>query len=656
MPIDPQHDEQEDPVEALVFQTLERMERDGSAAIESAVSDHPELERELRSRLKALQAMGLVDAPLEAPTAVPERVASFAIGKPLGEGGMGLIFEAHDPTLNRTVAIKLIRPQYCARQSLRERFVREGQAIARLQHPSIARVFQVGEEDETPFIAMERVYGCTVAALLDATLAEGRTLRGTRTGQDFLRIVRKLSDAAPGTEQAGQEIEIGTELFAGTWDQVVARVCREVAEGLQHAHSAGVLHRDVKASNIMVTPSGRVLLIDFGLAQLDTAATMTVAGGHIGSLPYTAPERITPGSHSLKRAGLDSTTLGTASDSAPNSEQGDGPTALADVYSLGVVMYEMLALKLPFRASSEAALIASIVEGQAKPVSGISGAGNSSIAAITERTMRRDPARRTPSAAALAHDLSRALAGQAPVAHGDGLVAALRSRWRAQPWLSSGVVLAGLLLLALPTIVLALRAQAAERIADSGQVSLRRLGLALEATHSLKDALPKSPIIKGTSLETLRMTVLQDLAEFEARVASDWPEGASPALAGPVSEPHSPAVHADREMIRRAHQLLDAAKRTKDGQLDLAEAKALVEDMNSIRAQTSRSLDLEAALLELMQALLAGAELAGDKKNAEHWRAHASELCTSLGRSLPGSVWLEARKAELAKSKEDASL
>ncbi len=486
------HDRSET-LESLVFDTLERMETEGPAAIESAVSDHPELEQELRSRLVALQSMGLIADDDGPALDIPASLGNYEIGERIGEGGMGLVFRARDSVLDREVALKLIRPELVASTSLRERFTRESLAIARLQHPAVGRIFDAGELAGFPYMAMEFIPGCTLHQVLDAL--DGRT-PSSLTGHDFQACIEDLMERGGIPKAAAAP----AGLFAGSWAETCMRIGVAVAEGLASAHAAGVLHRDIKASNVMITPGGRVILIDFGLAQLDSAASLTKTGGRVGSLPYIAPERVV--------------------ESCPATES-------ADLYGLGVLLYELLTLRLPFRASSEAALVKLIARGRPEPLRAIIPGLPPLFRDAVERAMRRDPERRPPSAADYAVDLSRVLAGQAPLPHGDGPVAALRSRWRAQPVLTAALAASGLLLLLLPAVVLSVKVSAAERADRSDELSIKRLGLALGAAEDLQHSLPTANITEGTPVAKLRADTLEALVKLRSAILSDPTFGAA---------------------------------------------------------------------------------------------------------------------------------
>ncbi len=596
-----------DPVEGLVFEILERMEREGSAAIDQAASDHPEHAAELLARMRTLQAMGLVEVPPGAPLHIPTHLDGYQLGDPLGEGGMGLVLAAHDVHLDRPVAIKWMRPNFATRPSVLERFLREGQAVARLHHPNIARVFHVGQAEGLPYLVMERIDGCTLAAALDSAQRRfGERPVSQRNGHDWYACVSE--NCLPG------EPSPPGSLFDGSWAQVAARIARAVAEGLQHAHAAGVLHRDVKASNVLLTPSGRVVLIDFGLARLDSAETMTAEGSRLGSLPYTSPECI---------------------------QAGVGASERSDVYSLGVLLFEMLTQRLPYRAGSEAGLVRLIERGQAPALQRIDPALPRPLTESAERALRRDPTRRTPSAAALAHDLTRALAGQAPIPHGDGALAWIRSHWRGHPVRTVAIAGVAPVLLALPTVLLTLRAQATERIASWAERSQDRLALALEATASLRAALPDAPALEGTSLGRLRTQVLEDLRVVEERIAAErgslTPSAAVLALERTEPDP----LLLEQQSIEAARAWLATPEPR-----DPHEAQQHLDVLSRLRLASSRSVDAECASIELLAWLCADAARQEAWESAQAWNEQALHRTRALRSALPDSAWLQAREQE----------
>src|SRR5258708_14439093 len=209
-----------------------------------------------------------------------ETIGHYRVVEKLGSGGMGDVYLATDLVLGRQVAVKTVQPQLIASPAAESRFMREARAIAALNHPGIAVLYEVGKEGDTPYLVMEYV--------------QGRTLRDELQGTGF--PLKKILDCAI-----------------------------QIASALEHAHSRAILHRDIKAANIIVTREGAAKLLDFGLAKSFEAAeeTMTevsVAGTFVGTLHYSAPEIL----------------------------NNHPATVKSDIYSFGVVLYEMACGQLPF--------------------------------------------------------------------------------------------------------------------------------------------------------------------------------------------------------------------------------------------------------------------------------------------------------------------
>src|SRR5690606_32092732 len=216
-----------------------------------------------------------------APRPFPERLGDFRLLERLGGGGMGVVYRAEQVSLRREVALKLVRPDQLYFPGTRERFRREVAIVAGLSHPGIVPVYAFGEEDGLPFFAMEYVRGATLAETLDA-------LRGGTFGPAGGEAIA----AAIAARSASADDGAASAMFEGAWEQICTRIAREIAEALEHAHRRGVVHRDVKPSNVMVTSSGRVMLLDFGLSSTSGSERITRSGSVLGSLAYMAPEQL----------------------------------------------------------------------------------------------------------------------------------------------------------------------------------------------------------------------------------------------------------------------------------------------------------------------------------------------------------------------------
>jgi serine/threonine protein kinase/Tfp pilus assembly protein PilF len=261
-------------------------------------------------------------------------IAQYTIIEELGRGGMGVVYKAEDTTLKRTVALKFLHPRAVIDEDEEDktRFMREAQAAAALDHPNICTVFEVAEAEGLMYIAMPFV--------------EGESLK---------------DKIASGSLEMGEALEIAVE----------------AAKGLDAAHTKGIVHRDIKSANIMVTPGGRVQIMDFGLAK-------------------------TAGGTKVTRTGM---TLGTAAYMSPEQATGQPTDQRTDLWSLGVVLYEMLTGQLPFTGDYEPALLYSIVNERAEPLSSVNEALPLELEQVVERALEKDPERRFQSAGELAEAL-----------------------------------------------------------------------------------------------------------------------------------------------------------------------------------------------------------------------------------------------------------
>jgi WD40 repeat protein/tRNA A-37 threonylcarbamoyl transferase component Bud32 len=269
-------------------------------------------------------------------------VPGYEVIEELGRGAMGVVYKARQRGLNRMVALKLIRTGAHASAQQRARFQAEVAALARLQHPGIVQIHEVGEFHGLPFFAMDYLAGGPLH----------RKLRG---------------QPLPPRE--------------------AARLAASLARAVQHAHEAGVLHRDLKPSNILLDGGGGVRVVDFGLAKhLNAVQGPTCTGTVIGTPSYMAPEQ----AHGHNRK------LGPA----------------ADVYSLGAILYELLTGRPPFKAANPTETILQVVSDEPVAPSRLTARLPPALEVICLKCLAKSPARRYPSARALADDLERYLRGE----------------------------------------------------------------------------------------------------------------------------------------------------------------------------------------------------------------------------------------------------
>jgi eukaryotic-like serine/threonine-protein kinase len=267
----------------------------------------------------------------------------YRLVRRIATGGMGEVWQADDTVLGRRVAVKVLVEELAADERATRRFVREARATARLAHPNVARVFDFGRDGGVPFLVME--------------LLEGETL-----------ATRVASGPLPPAE--------------------AARIAAAVADALDAAHQRGIVHRDVKPSNVMLTRDGEVKVLDFGIAAAADETYSTTGSGLYATVGYVSPERVA----------------------------GEPATPASDVYSLGAVLYELLCGRPPFSGPSPALVARAHLRDQPVPVRQLAPWVPARLAEACEAALAKEPARRPASAASLAMRLRAAEAAAGTVA------------------------------------------------------------------------------------------------------------------------------------------------------------------------------------------------------------------------------------------------
>ena len=356
--------------------------------LSAAAAAHPDLAAELRDLWAVAQLAHLARRPgfdshptapyrPAAPAAPPPRAfGDFEIAEELGRGGMGVVYRARQKSLNRTVALKMVREAHLATADDRARFRTEAESAARLKHPNIVTVFEVGTVGGQAYLCMEYVGGPTLA---EKVAADG---------------------PLPPRE--------------------AARLVAVIARAVHHAHAEGILHRDLKPANILLGNADCGLRIaesddsgsglhsafriphsalvpkvsDFGLAKIDGMAGLTATGAVVGTPSYMAPEQ-----------------AGGRKDLTP----------AADVYSLGAILYELLTGRPPFRAASAVDTLLLVLEQEPVPPRALNPTVDRDLEMVCLKCLQKPAGLRYPSAAALAADLEAYAAGEAISAQSSGL-------------------------------------------------------------------------------------------------------------------------------------------------------------------------------------------------------------------------------------------
>lgn len=305
----------------------------------------------------------------------------YRVGREIGSGGMGRVFEAFDRQLERMVALKVLSLPAATSFDAKSQFRREAILLAALHHPNIVAVHEIAAAGDVHYIVMDLVRGTP----LDAVIAKARELNALQPPglQGVAPLRRALAPAGSSAPSAVPDAD--GPASEATWARAVARVVKEASQTIEAAHAAGVVHRDIKPKNVMLRADGSPVLLDFGLAGLLEEEQVDLSQGLFGTTGYLAPEQVRRG-----RVGND-----------PRS----------DVYQLGVLLHELLTLSRAFDGDDHATLLKRISAGQLAAPQSPAPAVPGDLADICRRAMDVDPERRYPTARALREDLERFLSG-----------------------------------------------------------------------------------------------------------------------------------------------------------------------------------------------------------------------------------------------------
>src|SRR4051812_20819985 len=343
-------------LDEVVTAYLKAVEAGPAPDRDELMAEHPDLADDLAAFFAAESQVGRAVAPLRAdgdapttglasPPAGPgtrvEYFGDYHLLEEVGRGGMGVVYKARQESLNRTVALKMILSGQLANDADVRRFRAEAEAAARLDHPGIVPVFEVGQHDGHQYFTMAFVEGESLA--------------------------HRLAQGLPAPREA-------------------AELTRKVAEAVAYAHVEGVIHRDLKPANILIDPAGQPRLTDFGLAKrVEGDRDLTATGQILGTPSYMPPEQA-------------------------SGQRDVGP--LADVYSLGAILYCLLTGRPPFQADNPFDTLMQVVQREPVPPRQLNAAIPRDLETIALKCLEKDPRKRYGSASDLAADLGRFLAGE----------------------------------------------------------------------------------------------------------------------------------------------------------------------------------------------------------------------------------------------------
>ncbi len=291
----------------------------------------------------------------------------------IGAGGMGSVYKAIDESLNRQVAIKIMH-QATDNRIGRTRFLREASAIARLDHPGIVKIYSYGEYKEQPFFIMELVEGWSIRDFITRC----RYIHNSEHSISDLRLSGYIREPAPGTPYFLQD-HLTNPVNDPNYPARVRKLMASAASALAEAHRQQVIHRDIKSSNLLISNDTTLKLIDFGLVKKSGDSELTRPDQFMGTLSYAAPEQLMG-----NRAQI---------------------TTFTDIYSLGVVMYELVCMRHPITAEDPAAIVSAISRGDITPPKTLNAHVSEEFSALIMKCLKVEPSQRFASADELAKSL-----------------------------------------------------------------------------------------------------------------------------------------------------------------------------------------------------------------------------------------------------------
>ncbi|MEE8149664.1 MAG: serine/threonine-protein kinase, partial [candidate division Zixibacteria bacterium] len=268
-------------------------------------------------------------------------VDHYRIVEKIGAGGMGDVYLAEDTKLGRKVALKFLADQFSSDQSARDRFTREAQAVAAIDHPNIVSVYEVNEFKGRPYFVMQYIEG------------------------------KSVEEVIKGKQPQMSEI---------------IRLAIQICEGLQAAHNQGIVHRDIKPSNILIDKDGRARILDFGLATISGMDKLTQTGTTLGTLSYMSPEQV----------------------------QAEETDLRSDIFSFGVVLYEMITGQRPFGGDSAGSILHAITHDEVEPLARFKSGVTDKLQQIVNRALQKKRSLRYQTAADMLADLKQATAAEYP--------------------------------------------------------------------------------------------------------------------------------------------------------------------------------------------------------------------------------------------------
>ena len=432
--------------------------------IEDLATRHPEFADEIRRTLRVLQELENLEGdensgPID-PTQQRKQIGDFQIVREIGRGGMGIVYEAIQLSVDRRVALKVLPFAALADSIQLQRFKNEIRAAGTLHHANIVPIFSVGLERGMHFFAMQYIDGPSLEDVLfdlkqpDDRVEASRTSRENEedrrsvSAQQSMDLIHETSSAGGGTQsrkEIGRSVSTRRSTARREYIRSVAEWGIQVADGLAYAHENGIVHRDIKPGNLLLDDRNRIWIADFGLARIEREASMTLTGDVVGTLRYMAPEQAL-----AKRVLIDHR---------------------ADIYSLGATMYELLTLQPVFEGGDRQDLLKKLAFEQPVPLIQIDHGIPRDLNTIVLRTLEKNPIDRYESAKDLSDDLRRFLDDRPIHARRPGPFTRL-AKWTRRHRSLVATIAVGLMVTIVTVFVVLLRSNrlselSAQRLADA---------------------------------------------------------------------------------------------------------------------------------------------------------------------------------------------
>ncbi len=383
----PEHNP-ENIIEQAVQQFVDAQLRGQEPDIDEFVKQYPQFESQIRKRIQNLRQIdNLFDCLMQADNGdfskatpkynlVGQKLGDFEILKIIGQGGMGAVFLARQVSLDREVALKVISSVGDAQTKHLDRFKRESRVLAKISHPNIVPIYEIGQQGPYSYFAMQYVDGVSLDKILSS-------IRNAKTGDKASAVMSKCLETHTATygdkhqDTKGTTAEIDTDYIIN-----ISKIIISIASALDYAHKKGILHRDVKPSNILIDSDGTAKLVDFGLARAETQQSITITGEFFGTPSYISPEQI---------------------------RKPDIVDCRSDIFSLAATYYECLTLHPPFGGDTVNETLTQVISREAVPPKKYCPRLSTDFNTVLLHALEKLPEDRYQTAADFANDIENLL-------------------------------------------------------------------------------------------------------------------------------------------------------------------------------------------------------------------------------------------------------